>query len=210
MTDTIDPQDLEILARRERPPDRGPIPSDGDRQIGQVVEKLRRVDPAQLNSIRYQHYDDALIGFAERMATLAVRRQSRKDLNNGVAAACLAASITDDVREVLLILAPLWHSAGLLGLDARHEFLAVAEELDGDGGKVLEAFTHRTPETQSLEAMRYVASEDEDGFVYRRVSRTLKSHSAQATPGATGSDQPAKRPRDILARLRTIVRSDRD
>lgn len=170
MAEALNPQELEILdLDKNRGEGLLPIPSERDREIAQAIEKLRRLDLEQLKSLLDTHSDRVCMSFAERMAALAVRRQSRQDLNLGIVAAGIARSITQEPREVIIRLAPLWHSAILLGLNAREEFLAVALELGGMGGELLESFTKRTPHDQSLEVMGYVESQDDPGFRYRRT-----------------------------------------
>jgi hypothetical protein len=211
VTDAIDPKEIhEILAWRP-PSNFGPIPSDRDREIGRVVEQLRQLDPAQLAAILGEHYDSTLVPYAQRMASLAIRRRSREILVSGIVASGIAGSVPRvDNRDVIPSHTLLWHSAELLGLDARQEFLSVAEEIGGDGGELLESFTRRTPEKRSLKVMYYEESQDGDGFVYRRVPRAWESRSAQPTPKTTADEKPTARTPGILARLRAMFRTDPD
>lgn len=130
------------------------------------------LDSAVLTAVLDEYYDGALTGYAEQMAALAVRRRSRDVLASDIAAAGIAGSVPGvDIHDVIPIHSLLWHSAVLLGLNPRNEFLVVANELDGEGGELVEGFAYRTPEKMRLEVTYYEESEAEDGLIYRRVPR---------------------------------------
>jgi hypothetical protein len=166
----IDPQDLEILARdANQGYGLGPLPRVRDAQIGQIIDRLGQNEFASLQEFFDSDHADMLLAFAERMASLAVRRQSRQDIHRGLLAAGIAASLSIDSREVILILPLMWHSAEIIGLDPCQEFVLVAEELKGDAGVFLETFTLRSARDRDIQVMGYIESVDEEGFRYRRT-----------------------------------------
>jgi len=75
-----------------------------------------------------------------------------------------------DVRENILVMAPLYHSAVKIGVDPKPLFLAVAayatdEELKASMCK----FPDRAEADRNLEAMDYAESMAPDGFRYKRT-----------------------------------------
>nr|MDT0666540.1 hypothetical protein [Micromonospora sp. DSM 115978] len=72
---------------------------------------------------------DALWMFARRAATFAVRRRDPELLRAGLVAIGVASRNSLDYRDELVALSMLWHSAGLLDLDAEAEVRAAAAKL---------------------------------------------------------------------------------
>lgn len=147
-----------------------PLPSPRDDEItalldrarddGQLIQLAELVRPAQ---------DAVLRAFAERMASLAVRTGDPVTVRNGLLAAAIAIVVPDvDVREVLLVLPLLWHSAQRLALDPAEEFEATAEEFP-PAARALRQFIARKPADQRIGAMGYVESADDSGFRYART-----------------------------------------
>jgi hypothetical protein len=147
-----------------------PLPSARDDEITALLDRARQDGRAtQLVDLLRPRQDAVLRAFAERMAALAVRAGDRAVLRNGLLSAAVAFVVPDvDVREVLLILPLLWHSAGRLELDPAAEFRATAEEFP-PAARDLWQFVARAPADQRIEAMGYVESADADGFRYERT-----------------------------------------
>jgi predicted metal-dependent TIM-barrel fold hydrolase len=170
MVSAIDPLDAEILSS-DLTHGYGPrrLPDELDQVLEKVVDALEQSGFVTLLEIFNARHADVFLAFAERIASLAVRRQSSKDIHRGLIAVGIAAELTTDIREVILILPLLWRSASVIGLDPSHEFDSVAEELNGEGSALLKSFTRRTAENQSIQVMGYIESEDDQGFRYRRT-----------------------------------------
>lgn len=146
------------------------IPHERDGEIARIVDRFARdieqgCPRAPLNGDQGQ----ALAVFAERMASLAVRDRDPEYIRRGLLALGLAASVSYDVREEILVMSLLWRSAVLLGIDAAHLFTSIGAVLNGRGGQQLASFAQRSPEHQSIEAMGYVVGSDDAGFRYRRT-----------------------------------------
>jgi hypothetical protein len=103
------------------------------------------------------------------MAALGVRTKSELPIRRGLIAAGIAATITTDIREVILILPLLWHSMDLLGIDPQEMLSAINDRLDDEARELLAAFASRTPENRTIEVMHYSVQPDEDGFRYGRT-----------------------------------------
>lgn len=147
-----------------------PLPSERDGEIAALVAYLvEELRPDTPNLALEACHAPVLLAFAERMATLAIRRHSADHLRDGLRAVALAGSVASDPREVLLILPLLWRSAQILGLDPSAEFGAIGRSLAGPGGEQLIAFLSRSEEDRGIQAMGYSEAIEEDGFRYRRT-----------------------------------------
>jgi hypothetical protein len=110
-----------------------------------------------------RYADRVLSAYAERAASLAVRRQDDAELRAGLIAAAIALALTDDQREVLPAVALLYRAATMVGRDADREFAAV-NDLTGDCAPELVAFTRRAPRDRMIQAMGFDEGADENGF----------------------------------------------
>jgi hypothetical protein len=148
---------------------RQPIPSGIDDALGEALARLSACDDVEraflADGIAGDHAR-VLKLFAERMASLAVRRGDPAPLRSGLAALLIAAR-SEDVREILLVLS-LLH-------DAAVKVSGSAEEIFGQAGAVfgqaelLDGFLKRSDAAKRIEAMGYEESETEDGFLYVRT-----------------------------------------
>lgn len=147
-----------------------PLPSPRDDEIVALFDQARdNGELVRLAELVRPRQDSVLGAFAERMASLAVRTGDPTTLRNGLLAAALAIVAPEvDVREVLLILPLLWHSAKRLELDPAAEFEATADLLP-PAATAMRQFVARKPEDQRIEAMGYVESSDDGGFRYERT-----------------------------------------
>ncbi len=171
MTAWLDPLDLAPLEVGSNLGYIGwPLPCERDREVAEVVDRLgRESEPGERRVPLNREHGVTLCTFAERMASLAVRRHSPEDLRLGLLALALAASVSRDIRDEIVVMAPLWRSAEILGLDPVSEFTAAGEAVDGLGGQQLLSFAARSPRDRSLQAMGYIESSDEGGFRYKRT-----------------------------------------
>jgi hypothetical protein len=160
------PPSAQVILAPGRNPGYGPkpLPSTRDGQIRDLV--LGAVgDPAAFERFTAHlphRADRALTAFAERSASLAVRRGDPVDVRAGLLAAVAACQVTDDVREVIPAFALLYRAAELIGADPSVEFGTAAR-------RVPLAFLERGPRERSIQVMAYEETEDEQGFRFRRT-----------------------------------------
>ena len=147
---------------------KSPIPSQLDAEIDDFVDGLmtggtKAVERAStsltLSSRR------VLRVYAERMASASIRRNEPSLLVRALVALVLG-GLEKNERESLMVMAPIEHSAGRLGV----EFDLLCEEASkvvGAPGSVnLVRWLMRKPDDRTLKAMRYSESKDSDGFRY--------------------------------------------
>lgn len=147
-----------------------PLPSPRDDEITALLDRARHDGQlVRLVELARPGQDAVLGAFAERMASLAVRTGDPAMVRHGLLSAAIAIVAPDvDVREVLLILPLLWHSAARLELDPATEFQATAEEFP-PAATQLRQFVARKPQDRRIEVMGYVESADDGGFRYART-----------------------------------------
>jgi hypothetical protein len=111
-----------------------------------------------------------LRGYAERMASLAVREGSSERAALGLTALALAMEVeTLDVRDSLLILPLLYDAVVRVGATPEKIFEEVAELDLGRGSDLVRSFFRRAPENRSITSMGYRVGSDRDGFRYERT-----------------------------------------
>ena len=171
MTPILTPREREILdPYTHRGAGRLPIPSERDEQITRLLDRVATPENRQVLRTIFNHtHETPLTSYAERMAALAVRTKSEIPIQRGLIAAGIAAIVTTDIREVILILPVLWHSMDLLGIDPEDALAAINDRLDDDAREFLAGFARRTPENRTIESMGYIVQPDEDGFRYHRT-----------------------------------------
>ena len=109
-----------------------------------------------------------LCAFAERAASLAVRRQDVTYLRAGLLGAVLAYEATDDARDVLPVMALLYRAAVMVGHDPVGEFTLVAS-WSGARAECLLTFCGRRAEDKAIEVMGYREADDGTGFRFART-----------------------------------------
>ncbi|MBX6750875.1 MAG: hypothetical protein IRY85_14580 [Micromonosporaceae bacterium] len=140
------------------------LPSTRDDEIRELLFGIgERWSVDEIGALVPRRAATVLSTFAERAATLAVRRQDARELRAGLIAAAIALMTTDDPRDVIPVLALLYRAAERLGHDPDREF-AAANELCGGKAESLLQFVRRAPADRSLRAMGYEEVEDKDGF----------------------------------------------
>ena len=147
-----------------------PIPNRRDEQISSLIRQRASLSAAERGkSIDVINEDRSatLLAYSERMASLAVRRNSRELLLLGLLALCLD-GWKGDWRENTLLLCLHFDAAMKIGVAPGDVFGGAANLLSAPVGASLEAFLVRAPEDQTLSAMGYEESADSDGFRYRR------------------------------------------
>ncbi len=171
MTSDFGPSDLAIVAPEQNQGYEGwQLPCERDREIARIVERLaRRPEGLPLPGSLGVRHGHVFVAFAERMASLAVRRRSAEYLHVGLLAAALAASVSDDPREAILVLPLLWRSAQILGVDPFNEFTTAGNAIGGAGGQQLLDFLSRSQDDRTIESMGYTEDMEQDGFRYKRT-----------------------------------------
>lgn len=171
MTATLDPDELEVLnPYTHRGSGLLPIPSELDEQTTRLLDRVATPENRlALRTIFNATHETALTSYAERMAALAVRTKSDLPIRWGLIAAGIAAVVTTDIREVILILPLLWHSMDLIGIDPQKALAAINDRIDDEAREFLARFASRAPENRTIEGMGYIEQPDEDGFRYHRT-----------------------------------------
>jgi hypothetical protein len=146
------------------------IPSEWDDKIAQqITNSLSANVLAEIANKTEQRHWDILLYFAERAATLAVRRKDPKLLKLGLIAASLSLSLAPDWRDVLLVFPVLYHAAGMLGVDPAQLFREVGVLFGGEVESDLIDFLQRSDEDKSLKAMGYQLVQEPDGVRFKRT-----------------------------------------
>ena len=147
-----------------------PLPDPRDEAPRRFVDALG--DESQVRSA-VPHLDadraGTLAAFAERMASLAVRRQDRRALQAGLIAAALALP-HNDPRDTLPALSLLYRAAEMIvGADPVTEFETAARRVGDPLAGPLRGFLSRNAEDRSIAAMAYTEGDDRDGFRFVRT-----------------------------------------
>jgi hypothetical protein len=158
-------------ARKDKQPyGRQPLPAARDQEIAGLVRTIAgREDFERAVSGSGERQWMAYAVFAERMASLSVRRRSARELRDGLVAVQLALARTDDQRDVLPVLSLLYRAAELIGADPEQEFIRAARVGSAATAEILAGFTRRSGADQRIGAMGYVEGEDADGFRFVRT-----------------------------------------
>lgn len=150
-----------------------PIPSQVDLDVLNLIELFMKAAPEQQKFISSQFtndHSDVLLGVSERLAALAVRERKSDILLK----ALIVLAFEDakfDVRENILVMAPLYHSAIKIGANPKGLFHSAATyATDEELKRELYGFPDRLEEDRNLEAMEYKEIMSPDGFRYKRIS----------------------------------------
>jgi hypothetical protein len=148
-----------------------PLPNELDNQISDFVKVFIRSEAAGRELILRKSTEKnsfALIIFAERMAVLAVREQSRERLLEGLIALIIE-GFKFDYRDTMMVFAPLLHSARKIGVDPVELFNEAASHAKNLVSEYLIDFLKRSPNDQSLKAMGFKEVATPEGFKYERL-----------------------------------------
>lgn len=147
-----------------------PIPSSRDEEITQLIEAWIKLDEGVRQIAAQQIMESqrfTLLGYSERMASLAVRTRDHKKIFLGL----LALGVDGwkgDWRDNAEILCLHYDAAKRTGVIPGQIFEKAASFLPLKVATALRSFMQRDPADQSLEAMGYSAAIDGDGFRYKR------------------------------------------
>ena len=146
-----------------------PLPDPRDEEVARFVATLVTGGPSAVAGVRPLVTEQArrvLCAYAERMASLAVRRHDPK-LLVGATVALVVGGLDENRHESLMVMAPLEDSAKRLGVDLPDLFKYVSKIVGHPGTVNLAVWLMRRPEDRTLASMRFVSDEDQDGFRYR-------------------------------------------
>jgi len=128
-------------------------------------ERTRRVLITSLS----KQARNGFLGYAANMAVLAVRRQSPSLINQGLVALVIEGA-SQDVRDSIVALAKLYHSAVKMGIDAQAAFGNAASFADAGLIKTeLKQFASRGPKDRDISAFYWTEEGDGENFRYRQV-----------------------------------------
>ncbi len=145
-----------------------PIPCELDSKIDRLISLFRH---APVNERQYffefagEKFSWLLIVFAERMATLAVRKQSRDKVLEGLLALILE-DYRVDPRDNLTRLAVLYDAATRIGVSPDEIFSEAARFANNSVAQSITEFPSRRPADRSLKAFFYKAVDGPNGFTY--------------------------------------------
>ena len=121
---------------------------------------------AEVLSVISEEARRVLVAYAERMASLAVRRHDRSTLVKGLVALMLG-GLDENRRESLMLLAPLEDSAARIGVDLTELFQEVSVVVGTPLDQNLMAWLMRDAEDRSLASMGFDVGQDDSGFRYK-------------------------------------------
>jgi hypothetical protein len=148
-----------------------PIPSPRDAQISALLHDWLKLDEpsrnAALSGISEEHRF-TLLGYSERMASLAVRDRNQEHIVLGLLALGLD-GWRDDWRNNAALICLHHDAAPRIGLLPASVFEEAAKLLPQKPADAIRSFLRRSDEDKSLAAMGYLAGADGDGFRYKRT-----------------------------------------
>ena len=155
---------------RSRPYWQESIPNELDEEISAFLEKTYNLPVSGrelIVDVITQEQTGALVAYAERMATLAVRRGKEDPIRLGLWAIVLAWREAWDQRDVLRRIGVLLDAAQRIGADGITLVEQTGRRAPGDICEVFLTFARR-PDLESIGvAMGYSEGQDSDGFRYR-------------------------------------------
>ncbi len=146
-----------------------PIPCELDYVVGKLVNLYKQLSSEEreiMRSLTSERNSYTLLAFAERMAALGVREESRERLLDGLLALIIE-NYNADWRDNLTKLAPLYHSAVKIGVDPQGLFTEAASYGNNEVAEIVREFPRREPENRSIEAFGYREYYGEDRFRYK-------------------------------------------
>jgi hypothetical protein len=146
-----------------------PIPNSRDDAVAQFVDRTRSGGPLAAAAVTAQVSERGrrvLRAYAERMASLAMRRRDAQLLVRAVVAVVLG-GLDQNALEALMVMPLIENSARLLEVDLASIFESAANSVGHPGSVNLMLWLTRAPEDRTLASMGFVEAEDEGGFRYQ-------------------------------------------
>jgi hypothetical protein len=147
-----------------------PLPNELDDRVAAMLDAYVKASTSAKSEITTTIGPEqtwGLLAYAERMAILSVRQQSR-DLLEKALLALVVEGFRWDAREDMLILSLINHSAVKVGADPRQLFEGAARHASPQVAQHLREFIGRRPEDNSIQAMGYSEETTPEGFSYAR------------------------------------------
>jgi hypothetical protein len=147
------------------------IPQPRDREISELLRAWIALEESSRKVAAQGILEDqrfTLLGYSERMASLAVRDHNPEWIILGL----LALGIDGwrgDWRDNAAIICLHYDAAKKLDIQIESTFEKAAVLLSMKAGNALRSFLRRSAEDKTLEAMGYVVGSDVDGFRYKRT-----------------------------------------
>jgi len=148
-----------------------PIPNSRDDAVERFIDRTRSTGPSAAAAVTTRASERGrrvLRAYAERTASLAVRRRDAELLTRAVVAIVLG-GLDQNALEALMIMPLIENSARLLNTDLAGIFEIAADSVGHPGSVNLVLWLTRAPEDRTLESMGYVEADDEGGFRYQRT-----------------------------------------
>lgn len=148
-----------------------PIPTQLDVEISSLLDVWRNLDEPSRKAVITQFPKDyrlTLLGYSERMASLAVRDRNKELILSGLLALGLD-GWRDDWRDNATLVCLHYDAAQRIGLLPSSVFEEAAKILPPKPAEALRSYLRRSHEDGGLEAMGYIAGTDSDGFRYQRT-----------------------------------------
>lgn len=145
-----------------------PIPNQIDKEIEFLIDAVTKDTEAKILPEMNETHGFVLLAYAERMASLAVRENDVDILSRGLTSLSIASKLVY-IKEVLPVLALLYHSASKLGIDLLELLSALNLDDDDELTPYIKRFPNRSTEDRSIQAMGYVEGDDGGGFRYVRT-----------------------------------------
>lgn len=153
------------------------LPCPYDQQIMELCEQYQQL-PSTTRKVFISTLTEkncwVLSAFSTRMAMLGVRQKSDGYLVSGIIALTICSECPKwEYTSTLMDLAPLYHSACIVG-DPRRIFEAGVAHVDNERiRRLILGFLDRDPHDQRLEAMGWEAIEGPHGLIYRFDNRPI-------------------------------------
>jgi hypothetical protein len=144
-----------------------PIPDRIDEDVAALLSTIgddSRAFGAYVALVEQLGLADTLLGFAERMASLGVRRGNLTHVWLGLVGVAVCMSVPVDYREALPVMALLYRSLERLDVVPGPEFVDVARLGSEDVQRFVRTFLSRSDLPEIVERMWYTEGSDSDGF----------------------------------------------
>jgi catechol 2,3-dioxygenase-like lactoylglutathione lyase family enzyme len=166
-SDDIEP----FAAARNRGYAEALIPSGRDQQIAAYLDRLAAADAGARDRAATAlgpAYTGTFLSFAERMASLAVRRGDAEVAVRGLFAVALVWRSATDVRPAVPVLGLLHDAAARAGADPAQLFARAGALSPDDVAPLFRDFLERPDLGDIAQEMGYAPGRDRDGFRYQR------------------------------------------
>jgi hypothetical protein len=144
------------------------IPDQADEVFSHLVDRFSTLDKTQRTAFGISASPllrAGLAAFGQRTATLAVRTHDASVLLPGLVGALFMAE--EDWRDALPVLALVYRSGAMLGVDMERDIFLPARDLVGPRGReVIDGFLERSEDRRWPEVFGWTEGADEDGFLY--------------------------------------------